>query len=171
MTLPDVKHSASGSALHVLRVMPLSNAGMLRDRVRLGGVRLTGSLAHLLHIPCRKLAARAHTEVSEPVAARRSALNMNHRIDILAQRGRRLRARHEYRKAANTYGELTSIEPHQARWWVLLGVSLLATRRIDDCVKALRQAMYLFRRAGQTARATSARAWLDAHVAGAVQAA
>lgn len=77
---------------------------------------------------------------------------MEERVELLARRARRLRARGEFRKAANTFGELTSVDPDYAPWWVLLGTTLHAAHRDDAATKALRQAMYLFRRAGHPGR-------------------
>src|SRR5262249_19107241 len=74
---------------------------------------------------------------------------MDEQIAILERRGRRLRSRGEFRKAANAYGELTGLEPGVARWWVLLGVMLFRANRAEEAAKALRQAAYLFRRAGR----------------------
>ena len=82
---------------------------------------------------------------------------MEERIDLLARRARRLRAHGEYRKAANTFGELTSVDPDHAPWWVLLGATLTAAHRSDEAVKAFRQAMYLLRRAGESGRANAVR--------------
>lgn len=82
---------------------------------------------------------------------------MEERIEILARRARRARGRGEFRKAANTYGELTSVEPETARWWVLLGVSLRALTREDAAGKAFRQAIFLLHRRGETARERAVR--------------
>jgi hypothetical protein len=86
---------------------------------------------------------------------------MEDRSEILARRARKLRAHGEFRKAANAYGELTSIEPGCARWWVLLGVMLHAARRDEASTKALRQAEYLLRRAGEIGRARTVRMLLE----------
>jgi hypothetical protein len=77
---------------------------------------------------------------------------MEERIEILARRARRLRAQGEFRKAANAYGELTSIEPESGRWWVLLGMMLGAAHRPEPASKALRQAAYLFHHCGELGR-------------------
>ena len=83
---------------------------------------------------------------------------MEERIDVLSRRARRLRLRGEYRKASNVYGELTSIEPQRGAWWVLLGVMLQRANRAEQSVKALRQAMFLFRRTNEQRRCESVRA-------------
>jgi Flp pilus assembly protein TadD len=86
---------------------------------------------------------------------------MEERIDILARRARRLRARGEFRKAANAYGELTSLEPEAGRWWVLLGVMLHAAHRLEPAHKALRQAVYYFHQRGEPGREQTVRLLLD----------
>lgn len=85
---------------------------------------------------------------------------MEERVEILARRARRFRVRGEFRKAANAYGELTSIDPEGARWWVLLGAMLFAARRREESFKALRQAIYLFHRAHEPAKEQSVRTLL-----------
>jgi len=85
------------------------------------------------------------------------------RVDILSRRAQRLRAKGEHRKAANTYGELTSVEPTNARWWVLLAITAYSAHRVEVCVKACRQAAYLFRQRGERARDRSLARWVDAH--------
>ena len=95
------------------------------------------------------------------IAGRMSAMNSQEnteRTEILARRARRLRSQSEFRKMANTYGELTSVEPEASRWWVLLAMALHAIHRDDAAAKALRQAAYLLRHAGETARERSVRA-------------
>jgi Flp pilus assembly protein TadD len=87
---------------------------------------------------------------------------MDERIELLARRARRLRARGEYRKAANAFGELTSIDPEHAPWWVLMGAMLRVCHRDDAASKALRQAAYLFRRGGQPGRERAVRQLADA---------
>jgi hypothetical protein len=91
------------------------------------------------------------------IIEKRKERTMEDRIDVLARRARRFRAKGEFRKAANAYGELTSIEPHVARWWVLLATMLHEAHRVDESVKAFRQANFLFRHAGQHARMRSVR--------------
>lgn len=89
---------------------------------------------------------------------------MDERIDRLSRRGQKLRALGEFRKAANAYGELTSVSPDDPRWWVLLAVALHGARRGDECAKALRQAMYLFRRAGEMSRYASLTRWIRSNL-------
>lgn len=86
---------------------------------------------------------------------------MEERVEILARRARRFRARGEFRKAANAYGELTSIDPEAARWWVLLGMMLFAARRTDEAFKALRQAIYRFHQAHEPGKERSVRTLLN----------
>ncbi|MEI8254436.1 MAG: tetratricopeptide repeat protein [Deltaproteobacteria bacterium] len=88
---------------------------------------------------------------------------MDERIEPLSRRGRKLRTRGEYRKAANTYAELTSVSPEDPRWWVLLAVTLHEIHRVDDTSKALRQALYLFRHGHDSARYASLTRWIRAH--------
>jgi Flp pilus assembly protein TadD len=85
---------------------------------------------------------------------------MSERIEKLSRRARRLRKKGDFRKAANAFGELTSVEPNVARWWVLLGVVLRDSRRHEESRKALRQAQYLFRRAGELRRFETVRSLL-----------
>lgn len=88
------------------------------------------------------------------------------RVGQLARRALRLRRQGEFRKAANAYGELTSVEPHASRWWVLLATTLATSGRADDARKALRQATYLLRQRGASARARSVQALEDRITAG-----
>jgi Flp pilus assembly protein TadD len=88
---------------------------------------------------------------------------MDERIERLARRARRLRADGEYRKAANAYGELTSVEPEHARWWVLLAVALHHARKDGESAKALRQALWLFHRSGEKHRYASLTRWIRTH--------
>jgi Flp pilus assembly protein TadD len=89
---------------------------------------------------------------------------MDERIDRLARRGRKLRSQGEFRKAANAYGELTSVSPEDPRWWVLLAVMLHDARREAESAKALRQALWLFRRAGEMTRYASLTRWIRTHL-------
>ena len=88
---------------------------------------------------------------------------MDERIERLSRRGRKLRAHGEFRKAANAYGELTSVSPEDPRWWVLLAVMLHEARKLDESTKALRQALYLFRHSGDTLRYASLTRWVRTH--------
>ena len=88
---------------------------------------------------------------------------MDERIERLSRRGRKLRAHGESRKAANAYGELTSVSPEDPRWWVLLAITLHEARRGEESAKALRQALYLFRHTGDTARYASLTRWIRSH--------
>lgn len=80
------------------------------------------------------------------------------RVGQLARRALRLRRQGDFRKAANAYGELTSVEPHASRWWVLLATTLATSGRGDEACKALRQATYLLRQRGASARVSSVQA-------------
>lgn len=91
---------------------------------------------------------------------------MDERIEILARRARRLRADGEFRKAANAYGELTSIEPRAGRWWVLLGAMLRESNRVEPAIKALRQAAFVFHRAGEGTREVTTRKLLVGFASG-----
>ncbi len=88
---------------------------------------------------------------------------MDERIEPLSRRGRKARSRGEFRKAANTYAELTSVSPEDPRWWVLLAVCLHKIRRVEDTSKALRQALYLFRHDHDSARYASLTRWIRSH--------
>lgn len=79
--------------------------------------------------------------------------NVHQRIAILARRAQRLRRDGQHRKAANAYGELTSADEFSGRWWVLLARALWDCRKEDEAIKALRQAIYLFRQENALGRA------------------
>lgn len=85
---------------------------------------------------------------------------MNTRIESLARRGRKFRREGLFRKAANAYGELTSIEPDYSPWWVLLGVCQRDLGHDDEARRALRQALFLLRQQDDDAREVSVRALL-----------
>lgn len=78
---------------------------------------------------------------------------MDTRTESLARRGRKLRREGSTRKAVNAYGELTSIEPEHAPWWVLLGVCQRDLGRHEEARKCFRQALYLLRQQDDDGRA------------------
>ncbi|MBI5517821.1 MAG: hypothetical protein HY909_28880 [Deltaproteobacteria bacterium] len=86
---------------------------------------------------------------------------MDDRIERLARKGQRMRRDGEVRKAALAYGELTAADPSTPRWWVLLAMAQWALRRPEEARKSFRQAAYLFRQSGDSAREAVVRGLLD----------
>ncbi len=72
----------------------------------------------------------------------------------MRRRARRLAGQGQYRKAAVALQRLAA-RTRAARDFVLLGDMLLRAHRPVDAVLALRQGLYLHRRAGATARAST----------------
>lgn len=71
--------------------------------------------------------------------------------DPLRRRCVRLARRGEYRKAAVALRALVARD-NDAASWVRLGVMLLRARKIDDGIDALKQGLWLHKRARATAR-------------------
>jgi hypothetical protein len=74
------------------------------------------------------------------------------RADILKRRARRHAKKGDYRKAAVALRERVALTGDAASW-VALGDMLRRARRTPEALNALRQGMYLHRRAGWEGRA------------------
>lgn len=74
------------------------------------------------------------------------------RAELLKRRAQRHSRRGDYRKAALALREYAALTG-EARAWVALGDMLRRARRIPEAIDALRQGMYLHRRAGADGRA------------------
>lgn len=83
----------------------------------------------------------------------------------LEHKGRRLWRREGARKAVHVYEELTRELPESARHWALLGAVLLAARRTEDAVRAMRTSIWLRTRSGDLPRAAALARVLLRHVA------
>jgi cytochrome c-type biogenesis protein CcmH/NrfG len=86
-------------------------------------------------------------------------------IEELEQKGRRLWRREGPRKAVLAYEELCQRLPESARHFALLGAVLLAARRTEDAVRALRTSIWLRMREGDLRRAAALARLLLRHVA------
>lgn len=86
-------------------------------------------------------------------------------IEELEQKARRVWRKDGPRKAVLVYEELTRELPESARHWALLGNVLLAVRRTDDAVRALRTSIWLRMKAGDHGRAAALARLLLRHVA------
>lgn len=73
-------------------------------------------------------------------------------VEILTRRARRHAKRGDYRKAALALRERVALTGDAASW-VALGDMLRRAHRIPEALTALRQGMYLHRRAGAMGRA------------------
>ncbi|HEY8428897.1 MAG TPA: hypothetical protein VIL20_11005 [Sandaracinaceae bacterium] len=74
------------------------------------------------------------------------------RESTLKRRAQRLARKGDYRKAALALRELAALTGDAAAW-VALGDMLRRARRVPEALQALRQGMYLHRRAGAEGRA------------------
>lgn len=74
------------------------------------------------------------------------------RTDILQRRARRATKKGEHRKAAVALRELVALRG-DAKSWTLLGDTLRRARRPSEAVTALKQALWLHRKAGSDLRA------------------
>lgn len=82
------------------------------------------------------------------------------RLEVKARQLTRHRARGDLRRAWLGAVELTGVDPTQPRWWVHRGYIADALGREDEVLRAMRQAMYLFRREGAPERAAAVSMWL-----------
>jgi len=73
-------------------------------------------------------------------------------LGCLRRRARKLARRGDFRKAARTMRDVVALGG-EARAWVRLGHLLSRMRRGDQAVDALKQGLYLHRRAGAELRA------------------
>ena len=76
-------------------------------------------------------------------------------IQELEHKARRLWRREGARKAVLVYERICGELPESARHWALLGTALIAARRLDDGVTAMRTSIWLRMRAGETHRAAA----------------
>lgn len=86
-------------------------------------------------------------------------------IDELEHKARRLWRREGPRKAVLAYEELCQRLPESPRHFALLGAVLLAARRTEDAVRALRTSIWLRMREGDWGRAAALARLLLRHVA------
>ncbi len=77
--------------------------------------------------------------------------NQDDRVDILKRRAHRHARKGDYRKAALALRERVAVSGDAAAW-VALGDMLRRARRIPEAITALRQGMYLHRKAGASGR-------------------
>jgi len=73
-------------------------------------------------------------------------------VNALRRRARKLARRGDYRKAACAMREVVALEG-EARAWVRLGHLLIQARREAQAIDALKQGLFLHRRAGYDRRA------------------
>lgn len=78
--------------------------------------------------------------------------NDDTREDVLKRRAQRLARKGDYRKAALALRERVALTGDAASW-VALGDMLRRARRVPEALTALRQGLYLHRRAGAEGRA------------------
>jgi len=74
------------------------------------------------------------------------------RSDVLRRRARRLARQRDFRKASIALRELVA-HKQDAASWVALGDMLVRARRNAEALQALRQGLWLHRRAGAAGRA------------------
>ena len=86
-------------------------------------------------------------------------------VEELEHKARRLWRREGPRKAVLAYQELCQRLPESARHFALLGAVLLAARRTDDAVRALRTSIWLRMKDGELGRAAAVARFLLRHVA------
>ena len=82
-------------------------------------------------------------------------------LDALMDRARRLRRKGELRRALAVLREACLREEHDAARWALYGALSLDAGRHDDGVKALRHAIWLRHRAGDSVRVGTTQALLS----------
>ena len=87
-------------------------------------------------------------------------------VEELEHKARRVWRRQGARKATLVYEELCQKLPESARHWALLGSVLLAVRRTDEAVCAMRTSIWLRMRAGDLRRAAALARVVLRHVDG-----
>ncbi len=96
----------------------------------------------------RRSARKLQTQPVDPVA---SALG----------RARRARRKGKARQEANALREACSRREYDATLWTMLGAAWLRMSRTDDAIMALKHALWLRERAGDSKRAAVTRKLLD----------
>lgn len=87
------------------------------------------------------------------------------RSDVLARRAKKLASKGEYRKAALALRERVAITG-DAVTWVQLGDMLRRARRTDEAARALKEGLWLHKRAGAIGRARTVAKMLSVLVPG-----
>jgi hypothetical protein len=85
----------------------------------------------------------------------------NDRPNLLTARARKLRAKGNIRGALLGLGEACALDEENAARWMLYGSWLLAANRREDAERAMKQALWLRRQAGDDRRAAVIRTILE----------
>jgi len=115
-------------------------------------------IADLVARSCRKLARSIPIALYRGVARRRrikrdaGPVVPDTKEDILRRRARRAAKSGDHRKAAVALRELVALEG-DAKSWTQLGDTLRRARRPKEAIRALKQALWLHRQAGEELRA------------------